>query len=270
MNFQMLASDKHDAKLKLKGSPVECFSPRYLKNTYPRGGCKIIGELSGGSKKDSIGSIQLGRSVHDVSAVGQHNSLLWKTAGYLQVGEDEYIALLKSRLPLLIILLLLLLALLALLLMGGKDTPANSPGSISPDRPLPSVDAAAEKLEGDDSEKPDVKPGGGSLSLVYTLEASVNVSSGDIQIRFENPNESTHNVALDMYLVSEGKEYLVAQSDLLEAGYGLKHLKLLENAPELSEGIYAGLYRLHCYDPITGEELVLTPEITGVNVTVTK
>ena len=269
MNFQRLASNKHDAKIKLKGSTVECFSPRYLKNTYPQGGCKILGEVSGGSKKNAIGTLPIDRSAHDVSAVGQHNGLLWKTAGYLQVGEDEYIAVLKSRLPLLLLLLPLLLALLALLLMGGKNGPSG-PGSISPDRPLPSVDANAEELEGDSGEKPDVEPGGGSLSLIYTLEAAVNLSSGDVQIYFQNPNKSTHNVALDMYIVSEGQEYLVAQSDLLEAGYGLTHLKLLENAPELSEGMYTGLYRLHCYDPVSGEEIMITPEITGVNVTVTK
>ena len=268
MNFQILASEKHDAKVKLGGSTVECFSPGYLKNTYPRGGCKIIGELSGGSKTDAIGSLQIDGSVHSVSAVGQHNSLLWKTAGYLQVGGDEYIAVLKSRMPLLLILLLILLALLGLLFLGGKDTPATGPGSITPERPLPTVDAGAEKLEGDTSEKPDVAPGGGSLSLIYTLEASVNLSTGDIGIYFKNPNKSTHHVALDMYIVSEGKEYLVAQSDLLEAGYGLNQLKLLENAPKLSEGLYAGLYRLHCYDPATGEEIMLTPEITGLNVTV--
>ena len=98
MNFQVIASERHDAKVKIKGSTVECHSPGYLKRAYPRGGCKVIGEMSGGSKKDAIGTVQLGRSVHDVLAVGQHSGLMWKTAGYVQVGPDEYVALLQSRL----------------------------------------------------------------------------------------------------------------------------------------------------------------------------
>ena len=269
MNFQVIASERHDAKVKIKGSTVECHSPGYLKRAYPRGGCKVIGEMSGGSKKDAIGTVQLGRSVHDVLAVGQHSGLMWKTAGYVQVGPDEYVALLQSRLPLLLLLLFGLLALVLALsgLLGGGGS-SSVPGTILPERPLPTVDEGAEKLEGDNTQKPDVAPGGGSLSMTYKLEAAVDLSSGEIAIYFKNPNRSTHNVAQDMYIVSEGKEFLIAQSGLLEAGYGLNRLTMLQDAPRLSEGVYTGLYRLHCYDPATGDEIMITPEITGVNVTV--
>ena len=62
----------------------------------------------------------------------------------------------------------------------------------------------------------------------------------------------------------------MAKSGLLEAGYGLNTLTLSDDAPTLSEGIYTGIYRLHCYDPKTGERSLVAPSIAGVEVTVQK
>ena len=84
----------------------------------------------------------------------------------------------------------------------------------------------------------------------------------------ENPNRSTHNIAVDMIVLSGGKEYLIAQSDLVQPGYALNHMKLMENAPKLSAGQYTGLYRISCYAPDTGIKAMISPEITGINITV--
>jgi len=185
---------------------------------------------------------------------------------------------LKSRAAFLIILFLLLALICLLLLLKPAPysdpiigpAPNDGPVVINPDHPLPPEDENAEPIEDDDSKKGEAEDGGGSVSMIYALESAIDLSSGEITIYFKNPNASTHDVTVDMYIVSGGEEYLIAQSGILKAGYGLEKLTLLSDGPILSEGIYGGLFRLHCYDPLTGEQAMLVPEIVGLNITVTK
>ena len=277
MQYSVISAPTYDAQVKLKGETIQCCSKQQLKRTYPRGGCKVVGEISGKEKR-KIGILPVGKTEFSISSPGAHSSLLWRETGYLQVGRDEYIAVLKSRVPFLLLLLGLLAAIVLLLglLMGGEDVigpgpdVSDGPTVIAPDHPLPPIDSGAEKLEGDSSEKAEAEKGGGSVSMIYSLDASIVLSTGDITIYFQNPNASTHNVSVDMYIVSGGQEYLIAQSGLLEAGYGLSHLTMMKDGPTLSEGLYTGLFRLQCYDPVTGEKAIIVPEIAGLNITVTQ
>jgi hypothetical protein len=293
MEFQVRFFSDCDAELNFKSQKIKCFSPKYLKSTYPNGGCKVRGEVSGKTVKNPIGTVQVGSAVHSVAPCGKHSWLLWRTAGYLAVGQDEFIALKKSRILFLILFIGLLTAgiLLGAMLLkspagdvpGGNPgiTPGENPGIdpggnpddgptvIQPDHPLPPVDDNSQKDDEDDSQKADAPEGGGSLSMIYTLDATLNLTNKTIGIYFKNPNASSHNVTVDFYIVSGGTEYLIAQSGLLEAGYMLTKMDLLENAPTLQEGLYTGLYRLHCFDPVSGEQAMVVPSITGVSITVT-
>ncbi len=282
LELKIRLSQTYDTKLKLKGHELECHSPKYVKSAYPGGGCKVLGEVTGGKVKKAVGSVMLGHQRVDVGTPGGKSGLLWRTAGYLQVGDDEYVAVLKSRVPFLIILLGLLAAIVAVLLLlpkqddttdnGGGDTPGTSGGGqivIDPDHPLPPVDSNQTPLDGDSSEKAEVEEGGGSVSLVFKLDATLDLSTGAITISYENPNSSTHNIILDMYILSGGEEYLIARSGLLEPGYGLTSMELLEDAPALTEGVYTGLFRVHSFDPVTGEQSFVVPEMPGLNITVT-
>ena len=304
MQFDIQSSAHYDAKVTLKNQSVACFSAKYIKNTYPQGGCKVLGEIDGGKAKKALGSAQIGQEVYDVSPPGSKNPLLWRTAGYLQVGDDQYIAVMKSRVPVLVTLGALIAMIILLGLLRGcgpandpvvtppvqenppivttTPSPSNTPDEpvvtppqptdpviIQPDQPLPPVDENAEAIEGDNAEKPEVDEGGGSVALMYSLDASLTLSDGNITIFFKNPGKSTHNVTLDMYILSGGQEYLIAQSGLLEPGFGLSTLQLMPAAPSLSEGIYDGLFRVHVYDPSNGEQALVVPEIPGLNITVT-
>jgi len=302
LEFHKRHAEDHDAKVRLNGEPVECYSPKYLKRTYPQGGCRVVGEVTGQSYKKAVGAIRLGKEPLDVVSSGYHGGIMWKTVGYLRVGEDEYIALLQSRYPfflLLSILLALVLILGGMLLANllpsrlgyvpgetpGSFTPVEpgKPGSsstpmepgkpdgpivIDPDHPLPPADEHAKPIEGDKTDKNDAPKGGGSVSMVYTLEAKLQLSTGETEIYFQNPNASSHNVVVELILVSDGKEYPIARSGLVEPGFALYRLDKAEDTAGLKEGIYTGLYRLQCYDPLTGERALVSPEIAGVEVTV--
>ena len=107
------------------------------------------------------------------------------------------------------------------------------------------------------------------MSMIYTLEARATLSDGVVEIYFKNPNASSHSVVAELYLVSADREILVARSGLIEPGFELHRLDLDSEAVTLSEGVYTGLYKVQCYDPVTGERALVAPEITGVTVTVT-
>lgn len=277
MQYSVISAPTYDAQVKLKGETIQCCSKQQLKRTYPRGGCKVVGEISGKEKR-KIGILPVGKTEFSISSPGAHSSLLWRETGYLQVGRDEYIAVLKSRVPFLLLLLGLLAAIVLLLglLMGGEDVigpgpdVSDGPSVVIPDHPLPPIDSGAEKLEGDDTEKAEAAEGGGSVSMSYSLDVGISLPTGEILVGYQNPNASTHNVSVELYIISGGQEYPVARSGLVEPGFGLTNMTMLEDAPPLMAGRYEGLFRLHCYDPVTGEKAIIVPQITGLEVTVTE
>lgn len=268
MQYHILPTHDHDKKLRYEQIDVYCYSKKQLDKRYPEKNYRIIGEAKAKNKKEELAqlSLEAKKDPYIVSELGSHNKLLYKRAGYVYVGNDEYVAMLKSRWLFLLLLfgLLALLGLLASMLLQGEG-----PLVIQPDHPLPEKDAYVEEIEGDDSEKAEVAEGGGSVSMIYTLEANVTLSDNVVEIYFKNPNASSHNVVTELYLVSGEKEILVARSGLIEPGFELHRLDLDSAAVTLSEGVYTGLYKIQCYAPETGERALVAPEITGVTVTVT-
>lgn len=268
MNYATMRTTDHDRKLKFEGQEIFCYSKKQLDKLYPGGGYRVVGEVCHNNKKEEIAQLRINKESHKVSQIGGHSKLLYKRVSYVCVGDDLYIAILKNQIPFFIILfgLLVALALALTLTLGGEDGPI----VIDPDHPLPDVDSNSTQIEDDDSQKPDVEEGGGSVSMIYTLSANVSLSTGEASIYFKNPNASSHDVSVELYIVSGESEYLVAQSGLIKAGYALNTLSLDKDGPQLSEGVYTGLYRLRCYDPVSGEMALVAPEITGVEITVTQ
>ena len=112
----------------------------------------------------------------------------------------------------LLLILLGLLLILALLLktwMIGPSQPV-----INPDHPLPDQDQHAVQIdpnapledEHEDAPPADNEDGGGSVSMIYTLDADVSLSSGAITMYFKNPSNSTHDVVLEAYIKSDGAD----------------------------------------------------------------
>lgn len=274
MQYKAILTHDHDQKVKLGQEEILCYSARQLNKLYPNGGYHVAGETRAGNKKEAVADFTAGQTTFKVSKEGTFNHMTNRCAGYVKVGEDQYLALYKSRLPFLLALIALiaLLAFLLSVLIAGPDVPV-----VTPDHPLPEVDQNAvaidpeSPLEDEHEEEPgfsENEEGGGALSMIYTLEADVSLGKGQIGIYFKNPTASTHDVVLEMYIVSEGEEYLAARSGRIQAGYELKTMELMTEKVILSEGNYNGLYKVHCYDPVTGELALVAPEITDLKVTV--
>lgn len=247
----------YDLRVKLNKTVYFGYTPKELKKRYPKDGYSIVGEIKPNSDKKKIGELVDSGAV--VSELKAHSRVLNKEKGYLSVEADTFLVVLRSRIPFIILFFGgLLIALLIALMVFSSDSPI----AINPDAPLPDISPIVD----DDSVKPIVGDGSGSVTMIWTLNATANLSDGKVEVYFKNPNASTHDVEVELYVVSNGEEFLIARSDRVKAGYALNRMDILKSIT-LSEGIYTGIYRVTGYDPETGEKAAYMPEIPDVLIT---
>jgi hypothetical protein len=141
---------------------------------------------------------------------------------------------------------------------------------IDPDHPLPDPDPNVTPIEGEDEEQMTSEEGGGAVSMIYTMKADYTLGSDWVEIYFKNPKRSNHDVAIELYVVSEGAEYLLGTSGRVAAGNALYRVTVSQDAPELSEGVYTGLYRVRYYNSLTGEKALVESDIVDIQITVTQ
>lgn len=260
---------EYDDEVKIYGEELECFSPKMMKKLYPdRDSYKIVGEVRSGNKKDAIDKIQIGDKLRKVAEPGAFSKILNKRVGYVCVGDDEYVVLLKSRLLFLILLFGLGVGICTACLLIWLWM---QPEPVAPDNPIPSVDPNVQVLPSDPSDEthPTSNEGGGTVSMIYKLTAKLTLSDNAISMYFKNPGESNHDVVLELYIVSGEDQILIATSGRLPAGTGLYQMTFDTAAASLREGQYQALYKVAYYDPATGERALVESNITDVVLTVT-
>jgi len=275
--FHYVVKNDYDHKVKIGGENILCYSAKRMKELHPDVELSSLLEASllpkkfdeerAAKKKPLLSKLPLGSRLLGVVAAGSHLRIGYKRAGYICLADGRYVVLCVSRVPFLIILLLLLAALavsVAILIgqLGPKEPPV-----IDPDHPLPPIDEGLVPEEGGGNAAAP-EDGGGTVSMIYTLNAELTLSTGKIKMHFRNPKDSNHSVAVELYVVSEGVEYSVARSGLIPAGNGLYQMTLAEDAPALKEGMYTCMYRVRYYHPITGVRAIVESEITDVVMTV--
>lgn len=269
MELHILPHNDYDQKLKLKKQHVHCYSKGLLKKRYSDKDFQVVGEAKSQNRKEAVAELVIGGETLTVSEAGGHSRLLNRTAGYFHVGGDDYVAILKSRIPFLLLLFALLAGLAAGIavlvhLLAGPTAPV-----IDPYHPLPAPDPNVEPIEKDNSSKADPGNGGGSVSMIYTLTAGLSLSDNSISMYFKNPNASNHDVVLELYLVDGETEIKLAQSGLIKAGYGLYEMTMIKDAAVLQEGNYQGKYKVLYYNPDTGERALVESDIDGLTIAVT-
>ncbi len=290
--FHYSLKSDYDKRVRMDGENILCYSASRLKSMHPTvdpKGCKEARSYSKSEKKPAkgggpsryeektLGEMSIGVKKVGISAPQSNMPFLYKKVGYVCLEDGSFVALCASRLPFFAIL-----ATLTTLLVVGVILLSSLLGSVEEppalDHPLPPIDNNLVPDEGGsggsgggggDGQGPIESPeGGGAVSMIYTLGAKITLSTGKINIHFKNPRTSNHSVVTELYIVSEGREYLVARSGLIPAGYGLYELNMSDNAPGLSEGTYEGMYRVMYYDPMTGIRANVQSDIADVVVAV--
>lgn len=131
---------------------------------------------------------------------------------------------------------------------------------LAPDYAPQTTDSNAEKMDDGDESKLDAAEGGGAVSLTYSKNVTISLADKKASIMFQNPSKSTQNMVLQLVITSGEEETVVAQSNLLPAGYKLNTLALLDTA-KLSAGGYEGKFRVLYYNTDSGEKAVVNTEI---------
>lgn len=165
------------------------------------------------------------------------------------------------------VLIVLLIVIIILLLLRSCD--GNSGGQVlEPDYSIVDPDENASAIPGDTgaSEAPEVPQGGGSMSLIYSDQVSVDLATGKVGLFYQNPSESTHSIVVQIIIQRGEDQYLVAESGGLSPGYMLTELTA-EKDLKLTAGVYEGVMRLLFFDPDTGERAVVDTNIP-VDITV--
>ena len=242
MNYNYELLNEYNKRLKVKEQDFLAFSKGALKKYCKGKNYVVVGEV----KKEKLGEtadlIVIGGEQHNVKPLGSHSALLNRKAGYVCVGEDSYVAILKSRVPFLI----MFLALLAGIIIGGyilwSMLTGNSIPVVSPDHPLPDVDSNIVEIEGD--------------------------TSTPNRILFKNPKKSNHDVALELYVVKNNERILISKSGRIPAGNKLQDMSLMPDKAVLSEGVYEGVFKVIYYNPQTGERALVESDISDVEIIV--
>ena len=169
-----------------------------------------------------------------------------------------------ERLPVILLCLALLVVIGALVytLRAPEDTKPNVPAPED----SPNVTVVEDELSQEEPERSE------EISLIYTDNAKIELSTGKITMYFKNPSTCSHDVILELYVLSGEESVKIATSDLIIAGQDLTTMKMETTATKLSEGNYTGMYRLLFFEP--GEKITDPPaqesKITDVSIVVTK
>lgn len=293
--FNHILKTDYDKRVKLGEGYVFCYSKKKMKELYPEGeGYSLAGEarLGTGQTQDKFdekqrkrleklkesgkadkekttlktGDLRVGGHVLGIYPQGTNAEFLSKSDGFVAVGENSFVTLHSSRVPFLAAVAGICAAIVAaiiIIVMLLSNPPV-------PDNPLPVIDPNLTPIEDDTSEKVSSEDGGGSVSLIYTKNADVNLATETAKIYYKNPNSSNHDVVIELYIVSNGEHYFLGKSGLIPAGNALFELSIADREVELKAGEYEGLYRLSFYNPETGERAVVDSNIAGITVMVTE
>ena len=259
MDYKTLMRQDYDKKIKFNGNNLFCYSKKKIKQVYSDCQKHVVGEMVKSEKGDQYtDKIQINSEWFHVTAKGARSRLLYWEAGYVCVNDNEYVIVLKNRLV--YILPVLFLAILLTCVTCFSSMLNNTVPVI---QPVP-VDPNVGIIENDNSEKKESEDGGGSVTLTYSLNAKLTLSTGNIQMYFLNPNASNQDIVLSLYIVDDDSTVKIAESGCIQPGYGLTEMKLIDNAAILSEGSYEGLFIVSFYQPQTGEKALVESNITDV------
>ena len=129
---------------------------------------------------------------------------------------------------------------------------------LTPDYAPLETEANAEPIPDDNGEKLDAPEGGGSISIHYVDQVTIDLSDKKATLEYANPGRSTQDIVLQIVIQGE----IVAQSGTINPGKQVKQLELLPDAEKmLQPGTYTdSMFKILSYDPETGEKAMVDTE----------
>ncbi len=265
VTLNALNRDDYDTKYAVNETKIRCYSKSGLERQYPQKNYTIIGETFEDNRKEKIATVMLGGKILSVSEPGANFKPFFQHCGYIEVGNNAYLALLKSQKIFALLcsgLLTGIAALVATIAILWFTSVSKKLDFI-----LPPEDDYATRIENDNSKK-NKSNGGGAVSLGYSLEAQADLVSKQVSILLQNPNASNKDMAATLYIQSGETNVPIAKSGLVKAGKELKSMTLNLDGIALQSGTYKGYFILDFYDPDSGEKALMNSKIDHVKIIV--
>lgn len=157
-----------------------------------------------------------------------------------------------------LILLLLLITLIAIGVTVWALFFRSSGPALTPDYAPVETEANAESIPDDSGDKMDSPQGGGSVSISYSTNVTIDLSEKTASLYFANPGKSNQDMVVQVVV----QDTILVQSGTLSPGNQVTTLNLLDGAEkQLSPGGYDGKLVILFYDETTGEKAVVNTEI---------
>ena len=129
---------------------------------------------------------------------------------------------------------------------------------LVPDYAPKETEAHAEVIPSDSGAQSGSETDGGSVTLTYSDQVSIDLSEERASLVFINPGKSNQNMLLQIVIQKE----VVVQSGIILPGRQVRVLDLLDGAAEkLAPGGYDGCFSIYYYHPETGEKAMINTEI---------
>lgn len=129
---------------------------------------------------------------------------------------------------------------------------------LAPDYAPVEKEEHAETIPGDTGEKMESEKGGGSVSLSYSDNVTIDLSDRQAFLLFGNPGRSNQDMVLQIVI----QDTVIVQSGTLSPGNQVTTLNLLPGAEKrLIPGGYEGKFAVFYYSVETGEKAMVNTEI---------
>ena len=129
---------------------------------------------------------------------------------------------------------------------------------LAPDYAPVEKEEHAETIPGDAGDKMESEKGGGSVSLSYSDDVTIDLSDKQASLLFGNPRRSNQDMVLQIVI----QDTVIVQSGTLSPGNQVTTLNLLPGAEKrLIPGGYEGKFVVFYYSEETGEKAMVNTEI---------
>jgi hypothetical protein len=237
----------YGAQYQSGGHQIKCYTKKQMKSLYPGQDYKVVAEHAPGSKKQPIGVLESGKR-RPVYRYKSHSRLAYREYGFAAVGEDSYVALLKSALLPRAAILLACLAIIAggvffALTMDKSRQVANMPEE-SVAAGGPELDEGAADWEGNqDTAESDVPDEG--IRIPGFKSMTVEAKKTEVTVNLNNPEENNCLFVIRIVLTDTGET--LYESKMIEPGKGLYEIPL-------SRALEPGTYQAQLqYEPYNME-----------------
>ena len=157
-----------------------------------------------------------------------------------------------------LLVVILLFMIVAVFCITVWEIVFRTPYTLAPDFVPKEAEQYAETIPGDTGTPTKSEEGGGSVTLAYSNEVTIDLSEETAELYFANPGKSNHDILLQVVIQNE----VIIQSNTLMPGYEVKQLKLLPDASrKLSSGEYSGNFLVLYYDLDLGEKAIVNTQI---------